>query len=110
MRNKFFAILIGICVLTLAFSGSVFAKERVIFGGGPAGGTFQVVANGIQVYKPEPKRRIRPALSISLWLIISASAGVSLMVDSGNCDTRMDLSVIHGLIVRHFTELSVTSE
>ena len=29
-----------------------FAKERVIFGGGPAGGTFQVVANGIQVYKP----------------------------------------------------------
>jgi hypothetical protein len=39
-------------VLTLAFSGVVFAKERVIFGGGPAGGTFQVVANGIQVYKP----------------------------------------------------------
>jgi TRAP transporter TAXI family solute receptor len=53
MRNKFFTILIGICVLTLAFSGSVYAKkERVIFGGGPAGGTFQVVANGIQVYKP----------------------------------------------------------
>ena len=52
MRNKFFTILIGICVLTLAFSGSVYAKERIIFGGGPAGGTFQVVANGIQVYKP----------------------------------------------------------
>jgi TRAP transporter TAXI family solute receptor len=52
MRNKLFAILIGICVLTLAFSGSVLAKERIIFGGGPAGGTFQVVANGIQVYKP----------------------------------------------------------
>ena len=52
MRNKFFIILVGICALSLAFSGSVFAKERVIFGGGPAGGTFQVVANGIQVYKP----------------------------------------------------------
>jgi TRAP transporter TAXI family solute receptor len=52
MRNKFFIILMGICVLALAFSGSAFAKERVIFGGGPAGGTFQVVANGIQVYKP----------------------------------------------------------
>ena len=52
MRNKFFTILIGICVLALAFSGSAIAKERVIFGGGPAGGTFQVVANGIQVYKP----------------------------------------------------------
>ncbi|MGD8345506.1 MAG: TAXI family TRAP transporter solute-binding subunit [Desulfobacterales bacterium] len=52
MRNKLFTILIGICVLMLAFSGSAFAKERVIFGGGPAGGTFQVVANGIQVYDP----------------------------------------------------------
>lgn len=29
-----------------------FAKERVVFGGGPAGGTFQVVANSIQIYKP----------------------------------------------------------
>jgi TRAP transporter TAXI family solute receptor len=37
---------------TLAFSGTAFAAKRVIFGGGPAGGTFQVVANGIQVYKP----------------------------------------------------------
>ncbi|MGD8258190.1 MAG: C4-dicarboxylate ABC transporter substrate-binding protein, partial [Desulfobacterales bacterium] len=52
MKNKLFTILIAICVLTLAFSGSVYAKERIIFGGGPAGGTFQVVANGIQVYKP----------------------------------------------------------
>jgi len=28
------------------------AKKRMVFGGGPAGGTFQVVANAIQVYKP----------------------------------------------------------
>ena len=28
------------------------AKERVVFSGGPAGGTFQVVANAMQVYKP----------------------------------------------------------
>ena len=27
-------------------------KKRIVFGGGPAGGTFQVVANAIQVYKP----------------------------------------------------------
>jgi len=52
MRNKLFTVLIAIFVITLAFSGSVYAKERIIFGGGPAGGTFQVVANGIQVYKP----------------------------------------------------------
>jgi hypothetical protein len=52
MKSKLFTILIAICALSLAFSGSAFAKERVIFGGGPAGGTFQVVANGIQVYDP----------------------------------------------------------
>ncbi len=28
------------------------AKKRYVFGGGPAGGTFQVVANGIQVFGP----------------------------------------------------------
>ena len=28
------------------------AKERVVFSGGPAGGTFQVVANAMQVFKP----------------------------------------------------------
>ncbi len=55
MRNKFFTLIIGafaILVLIFAFSADSFAKTRVIFGGGPAGGTFQVVANGIQVYKP----------------------------------------------------------
>jgi uncharacterized protein len=43
-----------LCVLTLAFAvaPSAFAKKRIIFGGGPAGGTFQVVANAIQTYKP----------------------------------------------------------
>ena len=37
---------------TLTSAADSFAKDRIIFGGGPAGGTFQVVANGIQVYKP----------------------------------------------------------
>jgi TRAP-type uncharacterized transport system substrate-binding protein len=43
-----------LCVFALvfAFTPSAFAKKRVIFGGGPAGGTFQVVANAIQTYKP----------------------------------------------------------
>ncbi len=53
MKNRFYTILVAVLVITLAFSISAYAKkERVIFGGGPAGGTFQVVANGIQVYKP----------------------------------------------------------
>jgi TRAP transporter TAXI family solute receptor len=55
MRNKLFTVIIGICafsMITFGFSADSFAKKRVIFGGGPAGGTFQVVANAIQVYKP----------------------------------------------------------
>ena len=55
MRHSFFTALIGICgvfILILGFSSDSFAKERIVFGGGPAGGTFQVVANAIQVYKP----------------------------------------------------------
>ena len=54
MKNKYVAI-ISLCaflIITLTFSGTSLAKTRIIFGGGPAGGTFQVVANGIQVYKP----------------------------------------------------------
>ena len=56
MRYKFLTVIIGICaisMITFGFSADSFAfKKRVIFGGGPAGGTFQVVANSIQVYKP----------------------------------------------------------
>jgi TRAP transporter TAXI family solute receptor len=55
MKSKFFNVIIGLCaisILIFAFSEESFAKKRIIFGGGPAGGTFQVVANGIQVYKP----------------------------------------------------------
>lgn len=44
----------SVAVLTAALTlpATVQAKERVVFSGGPAGGTFQVVANAIQVYKP----------------------------------------------------------
>jgi TRAP-type uncharacterized transport system substrate-binding protein len=55
MRKRTLGMVIGICVIlamTFVFTGASFAKERIVFGGGPAGGTFQVVANGIQVYKP----------------------------------------------------------
>jgi len=49
--------IVSACVFALAttglvFPGTVLAKERVVFSGGPAGGTFQVVANAMQVYKP----------------------------------------------------------
>lgn len=39
-------------VMTFAAANDSYAQKRIVFGGGPAGGTFQVVANAIQVYKP----------------------------------------------------------
>jgi len=55
MRNKFFTVavaVLAVLMVTFAFSAETYAKDRIVFGGGPAGGTFQVVANAIQVYKP----------------------------------------------------------
>ncbi len=52
MKFRHLALIGFIAVISLAFCQSSFAKERVVFGGGPAGGTFQVVANAVQVYKP----------------------------------------------------------
>jgi len=53
--NKVFYTMAVICismVMTFAAVADSQAKKRIVFGGGPAGGTFQVVANAIQVYKP----------------------------------------------------------
>ena len=35
-----------------ALPGSALAAKRMVFGGGPAGGTFQIVANALQTYGP----------------------------------------------------------
>lgn len=56
MKNKILGTFVGgfACAMLVFGTGSDASagKERVVFGGGPAGGTFQVVANAIQVYKP----------------------------------------------------------
>jgi TRAP transporter TAXI family solute receptor len=44
-------VIVAFFALAFCFTTSASAKLYV-FGGGPAGGTFQVVANGIQVYQP----------------------------------------------------------
>jgi TRAP transporter TAXI family solute receptor len=36
----------------VALPGTSLAAKRLVFGGGPAGGTFQVVANAVQTYDP----------------------------------------------------------
>ena len=66
MKNNGMLVIVGIVVIVLIgvglYTSGMFksgpreaakpALSRVVFGGGPAGGTFQVVANAIQVYKP----------------------------------------------------------
>ena len=48
-----FLSIVSLVVLSLVLPSDAFAvKKRFVFGGGPAGGTFQIVANAIQVYKP----------------------------------------------------------
>ncbi len=52
-RRTFITGSAALLATSLLFPVSGFAaKERIVFSGGPAGGTFQVVANAIQVYKP----------------------------------------------------------
>ncbi len=48
------SLLVASAVFTFGlFSSSIaLAAERIVFSGGPAGGTFQVVANAMQVYEP----------------------------------------------------------
>ncbi|MDJ0873455.1 MAG: TAXI family TRAP transporter solute-binding subunit [Gammaproteobacteria bacterium] len=50
-------VLAGLCFLALCLTLSVNANaaKRYVFSGGPAGGTFQVVANAVQVYGPVKK-------------------------------------------------------
>jgi len=43
--------------LTLVMPSVSLAGKRIVFGGGPAGGTFQVVANSIQTYEPVEKSK-----------------------------------------------------
>ena len=48
--TKLFAL--SLAAQLMAAVAPAMAEERLVFAGGPAGGTFQVVANAIQTYKP----------------------------------------------------------
>ncbi len=55
MKNIFrvsFIVFCAMAMITLIAPADAPAKHRIVFGGGPAGGTFQVVANAIQTYGP----------------------------------------------------------
>jgi TRAP transporter TAXI family solute receptor len=51
-RRSVLTAITALLAASLLLPIAAVAKERVVFSGGPAGGTFQVVANAIQVYKP----------------------------------------------------------
>lgn len=55
MKKKLSVFLFGSMVsLTISLAGSshAMAAKRMVFTGGPAGGTFQIVANAVQTYEP----------------------------------------------------------
>lgn len=52
MKMKACVVLVALAVFLGPTVDCQAAKKRIVFGGGPAGGTFQVIANAIQVYKP----------------------------------------------------------
>lgn len=51
-RRSMLAGSIAALTLLLALPGAANAAKRLVFSGGPAGGTFQVVANAVQVFGP----------------------------------------------------------
>jgi hypothetical protein len=55
MKKPIFSVMLVVVLaaaMCVGVSSDSYAKKRIVFGGGPAGGTFQVVANAVQVYKP----------------------------------------------------------
>lgn len=87
MKSKHVLIFGFIAVLAMAFCQSAFAKDRVVFGGGPAGGTFQVVANAVQVYKP-----IKSAASFKVQAQSSAGSVENLRKTNSG---RQQMSVVY---------------
>ncbi len=82
MRNyRFLAILAAFIMAATLFSApsTVEAKKLLVFAGGPAGGTFQIVANAVQTYKP--------IKAMKKYRVIAQSSGGSTenlrKVDSG---------------------------
>ena len=52
MKSKFFWVIGFLFYFIGAFHPPVVAKETILFGGGPPGGTFIIFANAIQSYGP----------------------------------------------------------
>jgi TRAP transporter TAXI family solute receptor len=85
--KQFSKVLSLLVVASVALATPALAKDRIVFGGGPAGGTFQTVANAIQVYKP-----VKAIESFTVKAQSSAGSVENLRkTDSG----KMDFSTVY---------------
>jgi len=82
--------LTALLMVVLTAPLTAMAKERVVFSGGPAGGTFQVVANAMQVYKP-----IKASADFKVRAQSSAGSVENLRkVNSGKAQIGVVLTII----------------
>ena len=85
--KQFSKVLSLLVMASVAMAAPALAKDRIVFGGGPAGGTFQTVANAIQVYKP-----VKAMESFTVKAQSSAGSVENLRkTDSG----KMDFSTVY---------------
>jgi TRAP transporter TAXI family solute receptor len=85
--KQFSKVLSLLVMASVALATPALAKDRIVFGGGPAGGTFQTVANAIQVYKP-----VKAIESFTVKAQSSAGSVENLRkTDSG----KMDFSTVY---------------
>ena len=85
--KQFSKVLSLLVMASVALAAPALAKDRIVFGGGPAGGTFQTVANAIQVYKP-----VKAMESFTVKAQSSAGSVENLRkTDSG----KMDFSTVY---------------
>ncbi len=81
-KRSLFAISAIFTLLLLGSFAAFGEKQRIVFSGGPAGGTFQVVANAMQVYEP-----IKNSTEFSLKAQSSAGSVENLRkVNAGRAD------------------------
>ena len=50
--KKHLRLITAVCLCLAVVTTAAAGKKRIVFGGGPAGGTFQIVASAFQVYDP----------------------------------------------------------
>ncbi|MDH5444035.1 MAG: TAXI family TRAP transporter solute-binding subunit [Gammaproteobacteria bacterium] len=83
---RFITFLTTLC-LAMGLSLEVHAAKRIVFGGGPAGGTFQVVANAVQVFEDIKKDK-------SIRVKAQSSAGSVENLRKVNAN-RMQMGVVY---------------